>query len=329
MGDNVEALRTTPVATRNRVTAWSASYCAHLDRAEIVAADADRFDAGLDLGEIGTLRFARLTCVGSAIERYQSPTGARAQSFSVIVQLAGAGTLSQYGQKAHLVVGDLALCDNSAPYSHSMAERSELVVIRVPAAALRVHLPSPERFCGRRLAGNAGTTRVAAALVANLCVETRAALPAAVQERLARQALEMIAISYSLALETVIASSSVVGGRYADARRYIEQNLRDPDLDPPRIAQSLNVSSRYLRMIFAAEKETVSSYILRRRLEEVAYRLADTRWRGHSICEIAFDWGFNSAPHFSRSFRERYGVSPRDYRTQRAHGSTRTLAAVR
>ncbi len=69
-------------------------------------------------------------------------------------------------------------------------------------------------------------------------------------------------------------------------------------------------------MIFAGEKDSVSSVYPQRRLEEVAHQLTDTRWRGRSICEIAFDWGFNSAPHFSRSFRERYGLSPREYRAR-------------
>ncbi len=44
--------------------------------------------------------------------------------------------------------------------------------------------------------------------------------------------------------------------------------------------------------------------------------MSDPQWRGHSIAEIAFGWGFNSAPHFTRSFRDRYGLSPRHYRVR-------------
>jgi AraC family transcriptional regulator, positive regulator of tynA and feaB len=95
------------------------------------------------------------------------------------------------------------------------------------------------------------------------------------------------------------------------------------------VAAQLRVSSRYLRMIFAASRESVSSYILRRRLEECARQLADPRWRAHSISDIAFRWGFNSAPHFSRSFRDLYGTSPREYRLRYIgeHGA-RQQAAV-
>jgi AraC-like DNA-binding protein len=79
-------------------------------------------------------------------------------------------------------------------------------------------------------------------------------------------------------------------------------------------------------MIFAREGECISSYVLRRRLEETARQLVDPRWRGRSICEIAFTWGFNSAPHFSRSFREQFGMPPREYRARQAHPAANTPA---
>ena len=64
----------------------------------------------------------------------------------------------------------------------------------------------------------------------------------------------------------------------------------------------------------AQENETVSSYILRRRLEECGRQLSDVLWRRRTITEIAFGWGFNNATHFARVFRNHYGTSPRDYR---------------
>jgi AraC-like DNA-binding protein len=33
-----------------------------------------------------------------------------------------------------------------------------------------------------------------------------------------------------------------------------------------------------------------------------------------SISEICFRWGFNGSAHFSRAFRDQYGVSPREFR---------------
>jgi len=111
------------------------------------------------------------------------------------------------------------------------------------------------------------------------------------------------------------AGSPLLRSRSARVRLRIERDLRDPDLDPAKLTARLRISPRYLWQMFAASNESVAAYILRRRLEECARELADPERRRTSITEIAFSWGFSSASHFTRSFREHYGMSPRQYRS--------------
>jgi AraC family transcriptional activator of tynA and feaB len=303
---------------RSRLAQWAA-YNEHLDHSDFFAPDLRRIDAQLQVGRLGALRFAQVVCRTTSVDL--APAGDvtdTAPGYTLIVQIDGHGTVSQYGQQAELTPGDLALCDNGAPHRHRIEEGSSLLLLRIPAKALRFHLPSPEQFCGRRLPASGGMTAVAASLAHNLCGQAQRGLPDTLHECLSRQLLETVALAFTHAFGQFIATSSVIGGRYARARLFIEQNLNDPELSPHSVARALNVSARYLRMIFAREGECISSYVLRRRLEETARQLADHRWRGRSICEIAFTWGFNSAPHFSRSFREYYGMPPREYRARQA-----------
>lgn len=302
-------------ASRSRLAAWAAQY-GSFDHSELVANDARHFDADMRVGQLGPLRFAHLTCRGSSLDRMPAGDVSEAAGFTLIVQVAGHGHLAQFGQHAELAPGDIALFENSAPHRHHIRADSTVLLLRIPTQALRTHLPSPGQFCGRRIAAGGGMTDVVASLAQNFCAQVLDGLPANIHECLSRQLLENIALAFSHAFSELIAASSVVGGRYARARLFIEQNLGDPDLGPHSVARALNVSARYLRMIFAREGECISSYVLRRRLEETARQLADPRWRGRSICQIAFTWGFNSAPHFSRSFRERFGMPPREYRAR-------------
>src|SRR5690606_13421673 len=106
------------------------------------------------------------------------------------------------------------------------------LMMRLPTKALRSHLPSPEQFCGRRLAAAAGMTSVTVSLARNLCTQAQGSLPAPLQECLVRQLLETVALSFTHAFGQLISASSVVGGRYARARLFIEQNLGDPELGP-------------------------------------------------------------------------------------------------
>jgi AraC family transcriptional regulator, positive regulator of tynA and feaB len=315
----METYRTSDLPVRTRIAAWSELYSSQLDQADLTPVGVERFNAELRLGEFGPLRIARLLCSDSSIHRTNAHVSMGSQrSYMFALQVSGRSELAQYGQAAQLHAGDLTLCDNAAPYTHSLCERSELILLRVPAQILRQHMPCPENFCGRRLAASDCMTPIVSSLMTNLNSRIGAGLPAAVQERLAHQLLELIATSYTLAFDALIVPTSMQGNRLAKARQIIEQQLQNLDLSPGLIARSMQMSTRYLRMIFAGADEPVSSYILRRRLEESARQLADARWRGRSICEIAFGWGFNSASHFSRSFRDRYGMSPRQYRARQA-----------
>jgi AraC family transcriptional activator of tynA and feaB len=311
----VDICTTASLPNRGRMAAWNTLFASHLERALFQSDDADRFTADLMTGDLGPLRMARLRCDKVRVERGAAQIGAGgARSYTVLLQVRGTSTFSHYGQSITLDEGDLSLCDSGAPYRLDMGEDSELLMLRVPAAMLKEHLPSPECFCGKLLATDAGLTATAAAMALSLFAQLECGLALHYQDRIARHLLDMIATSYAVAFETIGAGSSIVSGRHATVKLYIEQHLRDPELSPCSIAARMKLSARYLRMIFATSNETVSAYILRRRLEECARQIADPSWRGHSITEIAFGWGFNSAPHFTRSFRDRYDMAPRDYR---------------
>jgi len=312
----VETFRSSSLPARTRAASWNALYSARINAADLTTAEGDTFDAEIRAGDLGPIGVVRMTCGRSFIDRTpRHIVHAADRTYTFILQARGSGVFAHYGHQSTLRDGDFVLCDSAAPHSYRVDDRSEVVMLRVPAMVLKEHLPSPECFCGRRLDVSKGLTSTMAALTLSLCEQLEAGLSFDFHTRVARHLLEMIATSYAIAFESLISRSSIIGGRHANVKLYIEQNLRDPELSPSTIANRLKLSSRYLRMIFAAGNETVSAYILRRRLEECARQMSDTRWRGHSISEIAFGWGFNSAPHFTRSFRERFKVSPRDYRS--------------
>lgn len=317
----METIRASELSGRSRTAAWSEVLASRLDKVDFTPEDGEGFEAELDLLPLGPLRIARLR--GGAVALVRSPRHichAPTRTYAVLLLLAGAARFSQYGYDAALREGDVVLCDAGAPYSLELEHGAEIVMLRTPGPILKEHLPSPEYFCGRRLNAAEGVTCAIAAVTTSLCSRSPLALAPDFQNRYARHLLDMIATSYSVAFESVVGASSITSGRHARVKLFIEQHLRDPELTPRSIAERLKLSSRYLRMIFATSNEKVSAYILRRRLEECARQMADPRWRGHSITEIAFAWGFNSAPHFTRSFRERYGLSPRDFRRRQLDG---------
>ena len=99
------------------------------------------------------------------------------------------------------------------------------------------------------------------------------------------------------------------------ARDYIDRNLHDPDLSLDRIARALGCTRRYVHKTFDGP-ETVSRYIWNRRLDLCRSLLEQQPEQSTTLTALAFDYGFNSSSHFSRSFRERFGTSPSTFLAQ-------------
>ncbi len=213
---------------------------------------------------------------------------------------------AQYGHESVLRSGDFSLCDSAAPYSYRVDDSAEVLMLRIPENILSEYLPSPENVCGRHSHASNGLTSAVAALALSLCDRLETGLPSEFCARVARHLMELLATAYALEFDSQPAGPSVISGRHAQVKLYIEQHLRDPHLTPSMIASRHKLSTRYLRMVFAVGGETISAYILRRRLEECARQISDPRWRGRSISEIAYAWGFNSTSHFARTFRMRF-----------------------
>jgi AraC-like DNA-binding protein len=311
----MQSYSTDALPAETRTSAWNLLYSQQLNNVEFTPANSKDFAARLSLGRLGPIQFARMSTNRTNIlrtRRHILPGAPRLYSF--LLQARGSSLLSHCGHEAQLTEGDFALCDSSAPHSFTVDDNSMVIMLRIDAATLRKHLPTPEKFCGLHLKNEVGLTGTMSAMVERLNMQLETGFTSVYDERLARHLLEMLSMSYAIGFEMTPEVSAVLGGRHAEVVRYIEDHLRDPQLSPASIAEGLRISPRYLRTIFASTGEKVSAYIIRRRLEECASQIRDPGWAGHTLTEIAFAWGFNSAAHFTRTFHEQFSMPPREYR---------------
>ncbi|WP_162140005.1 helix-turn-helix domain-containing protein [Sphingomonas sp. Mn802worker] len=276
--------------------------------------DAEPSDPAVLIGSLGALQVVALTAGPMMLEHGARTQRADTRGFCFLLQRSGKGELRQQGCRELLSCGDIALYDPANAWQYQVHERGEIILLHIPAALLAENLPDPAGLCGRRLGCNEGLIATVGAMTTTLVSQLRGGLDEVSRQRAANHLLGMISSCFVSGALDDRSGSAIVAGRLWRIRDFIEQNLRNPDLSPTLVASAMRVSPRYLRMIFATQDESIASYVRRRRLEECANQLADARWRGHSITEIAFGWGFNSAPHFTRSFRDCFGLSPRQYR---------------
>lgn len=105
-------------------------------------------------------------------------------------------------------------------------------------------------------------------------------------------------------------------------KSFVQRHLRQSSLSIDYIASHFRCTKRHLHNVFGASACSLSQFIWGLRLDRCAEDLKNDELGDRSVTAIAFSWGFSSPSHFSRAFRQRFGVPPSVYRASRlvAHG---------
>ena len=110
--------------------------------------------------------------------------------------------------------------------------------------------------------------------------------------------------------------------RRHQAERYIHANLADPRLAPAMIADAMHISRSTLYAALPAGSRGIAAEIRDLRLARAHTMLCDLADR-RPIAGIAAAVGFADPARFSRAFRDRYGVTPRQLRAEHPGGRDR------
>ncbi|MFW5790092.1 MAG: helix-turn-helix domain-containing protein [Bacillota bacterium] len=93
---------------------------------------------------------------------------------------------------------------------------------------------------------------------------------------------------------------------------YIRQNYQE-DISLAEISKKVGLSKYYFSHLFSNEiGENFSSYLSQYRLNRASQLLLENK--KENISEIAYKVGFNDPNYFARAFKEKFNISPSEYR---------------
>ncbi|MBV9383413.1 MAG: AraC family transcriptional regulator, partial [Streptosporangiaceae bacterium] len=216
------------------------------------------------------------------------------------------------------------LLDTSLPFGGWRGEDGETVELIIVTFARKL-LPLPRKvvgqLLGKRFSGRDGMGLLIWDFIERAVRDCEHYQPSD-RTRLANSIVDLVAalIAHELEADEVVPSHSRHNALVLRIKDFIRARLGDPDLSPDTIAAAHYISTRQLHKLFSAEDETVAAWTRACRLEACRRDLADSMWRDEPVHVIAARRGFSSAAHFSRSFREKYGMTPKEYRQQALAG---------
>jgi AraC-like DNA-binding protein len=312
---SIESFTTEGLSPRQRRHFWSELTSRVFTPLETEPYCLDAFNAQLHRTSLGALSLSRaISAPASVVHSAQSARQTGGQVFLLHLQAHGSSVNRQDGREAQLLPGDFTLCDSSRPYSVRFDQPNDMLVMRIAAPLLRDRLTQPEDVTAYRVSGSQGVGALVSSMLQQLWAQSERGLDERVVDRLGANFLDLLVTALCAQEHGRASGGSVANAQRLRVRYYIEDHLTSPDLDANAIATALQISPRYVHRLFESSDETLGQHVLRRRLEESARRLHDPAHGSRSAMEIAYDCGFTDASYFTRCFRRRFGVTPREYR---------------
>lgn len=226
----------------------------------------------------------------------------------IYLELEGSCDNDWAGQRGRVEAGDVQIVDYAQPFHSVTSDYENLILVlardSVPAALLAME---PHGLVFRR---GSGAARLIGAAMQELYAQ---AGTLTVSE--AEAAIEGIVALTTAYARARLASDEAehVKSRRKAALDYIDAHLANAQLGPDEIADGVHLSRASLYRLLAAEGG-IRAVLLQRRLDQaLRLLLADNRDE-YSLADVAKRCGFGGLSQFSRAFRARFDLPPRQYR---------------
>ncbi|MBN8885109.1 MAG: helix-turn-helix domain-containing protein [Rudaea sp.] len=284
----------------------------------IDADDEEPFRAAVDTFHLGDMLFCETSVARQRFARTRRMIRRDGMDhFLIQVYHKGGYRGDVDGESIDLRPGEVSILDFAKPLA-TQADSSDTLSLIVPRSMLE-RLLATDRLHGRVLRGTA------AALFSDYVFSLQRRLPSLLQEEapLVTQSLTGLFAALMQPTNANIAPTVQEELALARAKRCVETLLHRPRLDTEEICMAAAISRGSLYRLFKPYGG-ISRYVLARRLARCRHALENP---GHDrlIAEIAYAHGFVSEAHFSRAFRQAYGIAPRDARHDRRAAATTTV----
>jgi AraC-like DNA-binding protein len=308
-------LSTADIPAQRQFAHWQDFICDSLVGLDCRSANREKFAGSINNRKFAGLQLSTMTSDQMSLSRSRARIArAREDDFLVAFEGRAQSYGSQDGREAVLDVYDFALFDSTRPYEVGFKPGFKHFVLKIPRQVLLARLGNPIAITGTRIPGESGAGRIASRFFCEL-EQQLDSLDDIQADRLGAIGLDLLAVALAgVSPASSLGESAVRTAWVTRIKVLANSQLSDPALSPRSIAASLGISVRYLNALFAAEELSFDRWIWERRLQRCHAALTDRSQLMRSISDIAFGWGFSDMSHFSRSFRQRFGYSPREAR---------------
>jgi AraC-like DNA-binding protein len=310
-------IRAGDVPAARRVDAWLSVVCEALGPLDVRINPDIPLQGQIEAGQLGSLGVGRVqTLTPHSVHRTPGLIRRDAPDLlRVVVPVSGTVLLAQDGRTARVGTGDLAIYDFSRPYELIYDASVQLTVFSFARELLGVPADSVRRLTAVPISGDGGTAALALPLMSRVAVDVDSYHPVSAS-RLSTVVMDLLTATVAERASQLSVLDPQTRERLLvrQVQAFVEEHLSETGLSPGVVAAAHHVSLRYLHRLFESQDVTLAAWIRHRRLERCRRDLADPALAEQQVSAIGARWGLSDPAHFSRSFRDAYGMPPVEYR---------------
>jgi AraC family transcriptional regulator, positive regulator of tynA and feaB len=301
---------TDPIRPAERQAFWTESICQSFAHVDIRPIGPTLVSGHFEFVEVGSVKLVRFDSSPQCYRRdARLVSKAGSDEFMFDFQRRGRSSMVQAGNQGNIEPGYGVLYDARRPFEDRLdgpEQRCELLIATVPASSLLRMFPQAERLCAKPVPLSGAIPRSIAAFV-RAAIHLSNARPGHAETNI---------VAY---LSTLL---RLAGGEDHQLTRaelfglidtYLTANIATIP-SAHAVAAAFGVSERTFHRIFADHHTTFERHVLQQRVELFRNLLPRPSLSKMSIAALAMQCGFADAAHATRTFRNFFGVTPRDFR---------------
>jgi AraC-like DNA-binding protein len=302
------AVSTDRVRPAERHAFWTEAICRSFANVETKPIGAATVSGRFEFVEVGCSKLVHFDSSPQCYSRdARMVSKAGCDEFMFDFQRRGKSSMVQAGNESMIEPGFGVLYDARRPFEDRLdgpGQRSELFIATVPAAALLGLVPEAERLCAKPIPLSGTLARSISALVRDAVSDSN---PAGIETDIVGCLAAVLRIAMG------VAHGLGRDALFAPLDAYLRASIA-AQRPAHAIAAEFEISERTLHRIFSDRRTTLERHVLQLRVERFKSLLRRDDLRQSSIAALALQCGFADAAHATRTFRNSFGRTPREFR---------------
>jgi AraC-like DNA-binding protein len=245
-------------------------------------------------------------------------------SFEFVIAQSQELNVTHQGREIRLRPGDATIMQASATGRVGSRERFGFLEVLVSSAEWAKRGCCADNALMQQIGSNSGVLKLLRGYIGSL---ENSALATSVEGReiVSRHILDLVAIAATPHRSNGGSSlSAVAAARTHTIFDHLASHFSDPELSLSKVAQSLQISPRYLQRLLETSGTSFNAHVTELRLKHAFMLLTVQDLSDIRVCEVALRAGFSDISHFNRLFRSRFGDTPKGVRKHARGGGAQT-----